>query len=76
MRKCEYMVSLYSRIKTPPQPQYEEVCGLTGHACVCPEDFGQCVRRTFALEYQARHSRSTLPIEISTQPIEIKPQEP
>jgi len=49
---CEFLV----RVRTKPDLDSRVICGLTGKMCFCEDTSRfQCTRRTFALDYQAKH---------------------
>jgi hypothetical protein len=51
-RHCEFFVSSWRK----PDQVLVEKCSLTGKGCFCEgEAYLTCTRRTFALEYEARH---------------------
>jgi hypothetical protein len=60
--KCEYEVTLMNRRLV--KPAFVQQCSLTGHACLCLDDYRQCVRRTYALDYELkRQNRAVVPLE-------------
>lgn len=55
-RHCEFFVSSWRK---PDQVRIEK-CSLTGKGCFCEgEAYLTCTRRTFALDYEARHQAHT-----------------
>jgi hypothetical protein len=52
MTTCVYEFTVRSR--QIDKAEYVTKCSLTGYACFCPEDYLQCVRRAYALAYEAR----------------------
>jgi hypothetical protein len=58
-RKCEYEVTVMTR--NTARPEFSQKCSLTGHACFCSEDRAQCIRRTFALDYERKRGNAIKP---------------
>lgn len=38
--------------------QNRKVCTLSGHACLCVDEWQHCTRRQYAQEYEAKHPKT------------------
>lgn len=61
-RDCEYKHPVYSKadkatvLESFTSP-LSVLCTLTGRMCLCETDWQHCVRREYALGYQAKHPK-------------------
>jgi len=70
MAECEF----YARHWRKPDHVLVEACSLTGKTCFCEDDFRSCTRRTFALVYEARQSKTIPPADRIARIVLIDPQ--
>jgi hypothetical protein len=56
-RWCEYAHPVYPKHegKVTVVEHPSSTCTLTGRVCLCEVDWPHCVRREYALAYQAKH---------------------
>jgi hypothetical protein len=61
-RECEFRHPVYSKadkatvLESCTSP-LSLLCALTGRVCLCETDWQHCVRREYALAYQAKHPK-------------------
>jgi hypothetical protein len=61
-RECEYHCPVYSKadqatvLESFTSPLARK-CALTGRVCLCESEWQHCVRREYALAYQAKHPK-------------------
>jgi hypothetical protein len=57
MGTCQYQLSLMCKVTE--YPEFCQKCSLTGHVCFCPENYHQCTRRTYAMEYEIKQKKGS-----------------